>query len=98
MKLAYSFVAQPKQRTGIAEPDSLVVDEDAYRLMACDACALERNLAEGEPRWCDPATRKGRSSPVECSPVGLVDGATVGCFPDLYTALSTNTPDQVISL
>ena len=67
-------------------------------LMACDTCALERNLAEGEPRWCDPATRKGRSSPVECSPVGLVDGATVGCFPDLCTALSTNTPDQVISL
>ena len=29
MKLAYSFVAQPEQRTGIAEPDALVVDEDA---------------------------------------------------------------------
>ena len=32
MKLAYSFVAQPEQRTGIAQPDALVVDEDAYRL------------------------------------------------------------------
>ena len=32
MKLTYSFVAQTDQRTGIAEPDALVVDEDAYRL------------------------------------------------------------------
>lgn len=28
----------------------------------------------------------------------LVDGAVVGCFPDLYTALSGNMPDQVITL
>ena len=82
----------------IGERLAIVAKQTGMLLMACDVCALERNLAEGEPRWCDPATRKGRSSPVECSPVGLVDGATVGCFPDLYTALSTNTPDQVISL
>ena len=31
-------------------------------------------------------------------PVDMVDGATVGCFPDLYSALSGNMPDQVISL
>ena len=82
----------------IGERLAIVAKQTGMLLMACDTCALERNLAEGEPRWCDPATRKGRSSPVECSPVCLVDGATVGCFPDLYTALSTNTPDQVISL
>ena len=82
----------------IGERLAIVAKQTGMLLMACDTCALERNLAEGEPRWCDPATTKGRSSPVECSPVGLVDGATVGCFPDLYTALSTNTPDQVISL
>ena len=82
----------------IGERLAIVAKQTGMLLMACDTCALERNLAEGEPRWCDPATRKGRSSPVECSPVGLVDGATVGCLPDLYTALSTNTPDQVISL
>ena len=82
----------------IGERLAIVAKQTGMLLMACDVCALERNLAEGEPRWCDPATRKGRSSPVECSPVGLVDGATVGCFPDLYTALSANTPDQVISL
>lgn len=28
----------------------------------------------------------------------LVEGATVGCFPDLYKALSGNPPDQVITL
>lgn len=28
----------------------------------------------------------------------LVDGAVVGCFPDLYAALSGNLPDQVITL
>jgi hypothetical protein len=29
---------------------------------------------------------------------GVVEGVQVGCFPDLYTALSGNPPDQVISL
>ncbi len=28
----------------------------------------------------------------------LVDGATIGCFPNLYAALSGNMPDQVITL
>jgi len=28
----------------------------------------------------------------------LVDGAVVGCFPSLYSALSGNMPDQVITL
>jgi hypothetical protein len=28
----------------------------------------------------------------------LVDGAVIGCFPDLYTALSGNMPDQIITL
>ena len=28
----------------------------------------------------------------------LVDGATIGCFPNLYGALSGNMPDQVITL
>ncbi len=28
----------------------------------------------------------------------LVGGAVVGCFPDLYAALSGNMPDQVITL
>jgi len=28
----------------------------------------------------------------------LVDGATIGCFPNLHKALSGNTPDHIISL
>ena len=28
----------------------------------------------------------------------LVNGATIGCFPNLYKALSQNMPDQVITL
>ncbi len=28
----------------------------------------------------------------------LVDGAVIGCFPDLYAALAGNMPDQVITL
>jgi hypothetical protein len=28
----------------------------------------------------------------------LVDGAVIGCFPDLYGALSGNMPDQIITL
>ncbi|HEY5649637.1 MAG TPA: SaoD/DsrE family protein [Nitrospiria bacterium] len=28
----------------------------------------------------------------------LVDGAVIGCFPNLYEALSKNMPDQVITL
>lgn len=28
----------------------------------------------------------------------LVDGAVIGCFPNLYKALAANMPDQIISL
>ncbi|MBI3561149.1 MAG: sulfur reduction protein DsrE [Gammaproteobacteria bacterium] len=28
----------------------------------------------------------------------LVDGATIGCFPNLYQALAGNMPDQIITL
>ena len=82
----------------IGERLARVSSDTGMLIMACDNCALERNLAKGEPRWCDPATGRGRDEPAECEPVDMVEGATVGCFPDLYTALSGNMPDQVISL
>jgi len=66
-------------------------------LMMCDMCALERNLAEGESRWCRP-DGMGRKEPEKCFVKDVVEGVTVGCFPDLYTALSSNPPDQVITL
>jgi hypothetical protein len=58
---------------------------------------LERNLAEGEPRWCTP-DGIGRTEPVEINTVNTVEGVQVGCFPDLYAALIGNPPDQVITL
>lgn len=66
-------------------------------VMMCDMCALERHLAEGEPRWCD-ASGEGRTTPGECRVKDTVAGVQVGCFPDLYKALAGNPPDQVITL
>jgi hypothetical protein len=82
----------------IGERLARVAAETGMLLMMCDMCALERNLAEGTPRWCDPATGLGREHPAECHVKDTVAGVQVGCFPDLYTALSGNMPDQVISL
>ena len=61
-----------------------VAEEQGIMLMLCDQCALERGLAEGEPG--------------DCRPTGTVASVQVGCFPDLYRALSCNLPDQVITL
>ena len=66
-------------------------------LMMCDMCALERNLAVGEPRWCAP-DGAGRTEPGHVAVSGTVSGVTVGCFPDLYAALAGNMPDQIITL
>lgn len=82
----------------IGERLAKIAKEKKMLLMMCDMCALERNLAEGAPRWCDPATGLGRKSPAECRVKDTVEGVQVGCFPDLYTALSGNMPDQVITL
>ncbi|TCJ17353.1 sulfur reduction protein DsrE [Rubrobacter taiwanensis] len=61
-----------------------VAAERGILLMLCDRCALERGLAEGEP--------------LDARPVGTVRGVRVGCFPDLYGALSDDPPQQVITL
>jgi hypothetical protein len=76
---------------------SEVAEKSGMLLMMCDMCALERNLAVGEPRWCTPEGT-GRTEPVEIATQGTVTGVRVGCFPDLYSALSGNMPDQVITL
>lgn len=81
----------------IGERLSRVAQEKGILLMMCDMCALERNLAEGEPRWCD-ADGKGRVTPGECRVKDTVAGVQVGCFPDLYAALAGDPPDQVITL
>jgi sulfur relay (sulfurtransferase) complex TusBCD TusD component (DsrE family) len=86
-----------RQGDPIGERLAKVAAEKGILLMMCDMCALERGLAQGEPRWCDPQGR-GRIQPAECQPQDVVDGVTVGCFPDLYAALAGNPPDQVITL
>ena len=62
-----------------------VAKEQGILLMLCDQCASERNLAEPKPEG-------------GYRPVGTVEGVHVGCFPDLYATLSTNMPDQIITL
>ena len=81
----------------IGERLAKVAKEEGTLLMMCDMCALERNLAEGEPRWGD-IEGKGRTEPGEIRTVDTVEGVQVGCFPDLYSALAGNPPDQVITL
>jgi hypothetical protein len=81
----------------VGERLAKVARDTGMLLMMCDMCALERNLAEGEPRWCD-ASGKGRTTPAECRVRDTVAGVQVGCFPDLYDALGGAMPDQVVSL
>ena len=63
---------------------SKIAAEKNILLMMCDQCAIQRGVATGEAGDAQVA--------------GVVDNVHVGCFPDLYTALSGNMPDQVISL
>lgn len=86
-----------RQGDPIGERLAKVAADKGILLMMCDMCALERGLAQGEPRWCD-AEGHGRTQPGECQPRDVVNGVAVGCFPDLYAALAPNPPDQVITL
>lgn len=73
-----------RQGDAMGERLAAVAADQGIMLMLCDRCALERGLATGQPGDCDVT--------------GTVDGVKVGCFPDLYAALSANPPDQVITL
>lgn len=86
-----------RQGDPIGERLAKVAAETGMLLMMCDMCALERHLAEGEPKWCD-AEGMGRTTPGEVRAINTVKGVHVGCFPDLYQALAGNPPDQVITL
>ena len=81
----------------IGERLSKMAADTGMLLMMCDMCALERNLAEGEPRWCAP-DGQGRAEPAECNVVDTVDNVHVGCFPDLYAALAGNMPENLLTL
>ena len=73
----------------VGERLAKIAEEKNILFMACDQCALRRNLAEGEFSQCGTG---------EVKPKDVVNGVHVGCFPQLYTALSGNPPDQVITL
>ena len=78
-------------RTGdpVGERLAAVAAEQNILLMICDDCAVRRGMAEGQFEQCGSG---------EVTAVGCVPGVVAGCFPQLYTALSGNMPDQVITL
>ena len=63
---------------------SKLAKENGILLMMCDQCVLQRKLATVKPR----SARSGDT----------VGGVQVGCFPDLYSALTPVGIDQVITL
>ena len=68
---------------------SKVAKEQNILLMICDQCAIRRGLGEGNFEQCGTGEVKAK---------GTVDGGVAGCFPQLYEALASNPPDQVITL
>ena len=73
----------------VGERLSKIAKEKNMLIMVCDQCAVRRGLAEGTLEQCGSGDVKAK---------GLVDGVVAGCFPQLYTALGSNPPDQVITL
>lgn len=66
-----------------------IAREKNILLMACDQCAVRRGLAVGEFHQCGSG---------EVKPKGLIEGAQVGCFPQLYAALGGVPGVQIITL
>ena len=78
-----------RQNDPVGKRLSKIAKEKNMLLMVCDQCAVRRNLAEGTFEQCGSGEVKAK---------GLVEGVQAGCFPQLYTALGSNPPDQVITL
>ena len=68
---------------------SKIAEQQNILLMICDQCALRRGLAEGDFSQCGSGEVKAKNT---------VNGVVAGCFPQLYSALSDNMPDQIITL
>ena len=66
-----------------------VAKEKNILLMICDQCAIRRGLGEGSFEQCGSG---------EVNAKNMVDGVVAGCFAQLYEALASNPPDQVITL
>ena len=78
-----------KKGDPIGERLAKIANEKKMLLMVCDACAVRRGFADGTLEQCGSGDVKAK---------GLVDGVVAGCFPQLYTAIGSNPPDQVITL
>ena len=78
-----------KKGDPIGERLAKIANEKKMLLMVCDACAVRRGFADGTLEQCGSGDVNAK---------GLVDGVVAGCFPQLYTALGSNPPDQVITL
>ncbi len=78
-----------KKGDPIGERLAKIANEKKMLLIVCDACAVRRGFADGTLEQCGSGEVKAK---------GLVDGVVAGCFPQLYTALGSNPPDQVITL
>ena len=78
-----------KKGDPIGERLAKIANEKKMLLMVCDACAVRRGFADGTLEQCGSGDVKAK---------GLVDGVVAGCFPQLYTALGSNPPDQGITL
>ena len=78
-----------KQNDSVGERLSKIAKDKGMLLMVCDQCAVRRGLAEGTFEQCGSCDVKAK---------GLVEGVVAGCFPQLYSALGSNPPDQVITL
>ena len=68
---------------------SKIAEQQNILLMICDQCALRRGLAEGDFSQCGSGEVRAKNT---------VNGDVAGCFPQLYSALSGNMPDQIITL
>ena len=78
-----------KQNDSVGERLSKIARNRGMLLMVCDQCAVRRGLAEGTFEQCGSGDVKAK---------GLFEGVVAGCFPQLYSALGSNPPDQVITL
>lgn len=73
----------------IGERLNNIAKEKGMLIMACDQCALRRDLAEGDFEMCGSGSVK---------PKNMIEVGQVGCFPQLYAALGGNLPNLVITL
>ena len=73
----------------IGERLNQIAKETGMLVMACDQCAIRRDLAEGSFEQCGTGS---------VQPKNMIEVGQVGCFPQLYSALSGNMPNMVITL